>query len=200
MDVNLLESVIALGSSQVGRYLATGEVPVPTGNDHRSIVPYGTFPCADGFVNIAVGNDALWRRFCSALDAPDLGADARFATNEGRVTHRADLDTLLLPALARHPRADLMTRLDTAGVPCGPVNDLADVFSDPHVQARGVAVPVPHPTLGETTVTSPPWRFGGQALPVRRAPPTPGQHTAEVLAELGLSAGVSPGGSAPASD
>ncbi|MDR6219888.1 CoA transferase [Deinococcus soli (ex Cha et al. 2016)] len=200
VDVNLLESVIALGSSQVGRYLATGEVPVPTGNDHRSIVPYGTFPCADGFVNIAVGNDALWRRFCAALDDADLGADARFATNEGRVTHRADLDTRLLPALARHTRADLMTRLEVAGVPCGPVNDLADVFRDPHVQARGVAVPVPHPNLGETTVTSPPWRFGGDALPVRRAPPTPGQHTAEILAELGFSADLSAAEPAPEPD
>ncbi len=200
VDVNLLESVIALGSSQVGRYLATGEVPVPTGNDHRSIVPYGTFPCADGFVNIAVGNDALWRRFCAALDDPDLGADARFATNEGRVTQRADLDRLLLPALARHPRADLMIRLEVAGVPCGPVNDLSDVFNDPHVQARGVAVPVPHPTLGETTVTSPPWRFGGEALPVRLAPPTPGQHTGEVLSELGLSPEISSAAPAPAPD
>ncbi|MFC3602420.1 CaiB/BaiF CoA transferase family protein [Deinococcus soli (ex Cha et al. 2016)] len=200
VDVNLLESVIALGSSQVGRYLATREVPVPTGNDHRSIVPYGTFPCADGFVNIAVGNDALWRRFCVALDDPELGADPRFATNEGRVTHRADLDTRLLPALARHTRADLMIRLEVAGVPCGPVNDLSDVFRDPHVQARGVAVPVPHPTLGETTVTSPPWRFGGEALPVRRAPPTPGQHTGEVLSELGLSPEISTAGPAPEPD
>lgn len=137
-------------------------------------------------MNIAVGNDALWRRFCAALNDPDLGADARFTTNEGRVTHRADLDHLLLPALARHTRADLMTRLEVAGVPCGPVNDLSDVFNDPHVQARGVAVPVPHPTLGETTVTSP-LALRRRGPPVRLAPPTPGQHTREVLSELGLS-------------
>ncbi|MBX8464715.1 CoA transferase [Deinococcus sp. RIT780] len=202
VDVNLLESVVALGSSQVGRFLATGEVPTPTGNDHRSIVPYGTFPCADGFVNIAVGNDALWRRFCEALDLTDLGADARLVTNEGRVTHRADLDARMLPGLARHSRQEVMDRLERAGVPCGPVNDLAEVFADPHVQARGVAVTVPHPTLGETTVTSPPWRFGGEALPVRRAPPTPGQHTAEVLAELGVGepVGSTPAVPEPASD
>ena len=202
VDVNLLESVVALGSSQVGRFLATGEVPGRTGNDHRSIVPYGTFPCADGFVNIAVGNDALWRRFCAALDLTDLGADARLVTNEGRVTHRADLDARMLPGLARYSRQEIMDRLERAGVPCGPVNDLAEVFADPHVQARGVAVTVPHPTLGETTVTSPPWRFGGEALPVRRAPPTPGQHTAEVLAELGLGepVGSTPAAPEPASD
>ncbi|THF86573.1 CoA transferase [Deinococcus sp. KSM4-11] len=184
VDVNLLESVISLGSSQVGRYLATGEVPVPVGNDHRSIVPYGTVRCGDGYLNIAVGNDALWRRFCAALGLTALGADDRFATNEGRVTHREALDTLMLGGLSAFTRQEIMERLDVAGVPCGPVNDLAEVFADPHVQARGVAVTVPHPTLGETTVTSPPWRFGGEALPVRRAPPTPGQHTAEVLAEL----------------
>ncbi|GHF50103.1 formyl-CoA transferase [Deinococcus metalli] len=185
VDVNLLESVISLGSSQVGRYLATGEVPVPVGNDHRSIVPYGTVRCGDGYVNIAVGNDALWRRFCAALELTELGADPRFATNEGRVEHRAALDARMVGALAAFTRQELMERLDVAGVPCGPVNDLAEVFADPHVQGRGVAVTVPHPTLGETTVTSPPWRFDGEALPVRRAPPTPGQHTAEVLAELG---------------
>ncbi|WP_309570355.1 CoA transferase [Deinococcus sp.] len=184
VDVNLLESVISLGSSQVGRYLATGEVPAPIGNDHRSIVPYGTVRCGDGFVNIAVGNDALWRRFCGALNLTELGTEARFATNEGRVEHREELDVLMLGALSDFTRQEVMDRLDVAGVPCGPVNDLAEVFADPHVQARGVAVTVPHPTLGETTVTSPPWRFGGEALPVRRAPPTPGQHTAEILAEL----------------
>jgi crotonobetainyl-CoA:carnitine CoA-transferase CaiB-like acyl-CoA transferase len=184
LDVNLLESVIALGSSQVGRYLATGEVPVPVGNDHRSIVPYGTVACGDGFVNIAVGNDTLWRRFCAALELSELGAEARFATNEGRVNSRAELDTLMLRGLARFTRQEVMDRLEVAGVPCGPVYDMAEVFADPHVRARGVAVEVAHPTLGTTTVTAPPWTIGGQTPPVRRAPPTLGQHTAEVLGEL----------------
>ncbi|CAM3573116.1 CaiB/BaiF CoA transferase family protein [Deinococcus frigens] len=184
VDVNLLESVIALGSSQVGRYLATGEIPVPVGNDHRSIVPYGTVACGDGFVNIAVGNDALWRRFCAALDLTELDADPRFATNEGRVKGRAELDTLMLGGLARLTRQDIMDRLERTGVPCGPVNNMAEVFDDPHVRARGVAVEVEHASLGHTTVTSPPWDIGGRTLPVRRAPPTLGQHTAEVLGEL----------------
>jgi crotonobetainyl-CoA:carnitine CoA-transferase CaiB-like acyl-CoA transferase len=184
VDVNLLESVIALGSSQVGRYLATGEIPVPVGNDHRSIVPYGTVACGDGFVNIAVGNDALWRRFCAALELGELGADPRFATNEGRVEHRTELDTLMLGGLARFTRQDIMERLERAGVPCGPVYDMAEVFADPHVQARGVAVDIEHASLGHTTVTSPPWEIAGRSLPVRRAPPTLGQHTAEVLGEL----------------
>ena len=184
LDVNLLESVIALGSSQTGRYLATGEVPVPVGNEHRSIVPYGTYRCGDGFINIAAGNDSLWRRLGTALGRPDLAEDGRFATNELRVRHRPDLEAQLAGALSHFTREELTRRLGEAGVPCGPVNDMAEVFADPHVQARGVAVTVPHPTLGHTTVTAPPWRFGDTELPVRLAPPTLGQHTEEILAEL----------------
>lgn len=184
LDVNLLESVIALGSSQVSRYLTAGQVPGPQGNDHPSIVPYGTFECADGLVNLAVGNDSLWRRFCEALGFTSLGDNPAYATNEGRVRLRAELNAELFPALLTLTRAEITERLSAAGVPCGPVNNLAETFADPHVQARGVAVRVPHAALGETTVTAPPWEIGGGAPPVRRAPPTLGQHTAEVLAEL----------------
>ncbi|WP_291426575.1 CaiB/BaiF CoA-transferase family protein [Deinococcus sp.] len=188
IDVNLLEGVIALGTSQISRYLAGGEIPKTQGNDHASIVPYGTFECSDGMINLAVGNDSLWRKFCAALEFTALLANPDYATNEGRVDHRAALNTELLPGLRRFTRAEITRRLDAAGVPCGPVYTIKEVFEDPHVQARGVAVTVPHPTLGETTVTSPPWDFGGVRPPVRRAPPTPGQHTAEILAELGRTA------------
>ncbi|MGI8748811.1 MAG: CaiB/BaiF CoA transferase family protein, partial [Deinococcus sp.] len=186
LDVNLLESVIALGSSQVSRYLAGGEVPRPMGNDHRSIVPYGTFKCGDGFINLAVGNDSLWRRFCAALELPELAADPRYATNEGRVARRLELNEALLGGMARFNRAEVTVRLEAAGVPCGPVYDMAEVFADPHVREQGIAVSVPHHTLGRTTVTAPPWSLNGQRPPVRRGPPALGEHTAEVLAELGL--------------
>ncbi|GGI86775.1 CoA transferase [Deinococcus wulumuqiensis] len=189
VDVNLLEGVISLGTSQVSRYLTGGQIPGPQGNDHPSIVPYGTFDCADGRINLAVGNDSLWARFCAALGFTALAANPLYATNEGRVRCREALNAELFPALLGLTRAELSERLNAAGVPCGPVNDMHEVFEDPHVQARGVAVRVPHASLGETTVTSPPWRFGGESLPVRRGPPTPGQHTAEVLAELGIEPG-----------
>lgn len=189
VDVNLLEGVISLGTSQVSRYLTGGQIPGPQGNDHPSIVPYGTFDCADGRINLAVGNDSLWARFCAALGFTALAANPLYATNEGRVRRREALNAELFPALLGLTRAELSERLNAAGVPCGPVNDMHEVFEDPHVQARGVAVRVPHASLGETTVTSPPWRFGGESLPVRRGPPTPGQHTAEVLAELGIEPG-----------
>ncbi len=186
VDVNLLEAVIALGTSQVSRYLATGEIPTPMGNDHRSIVPYGTFACGDGFVNVAVGNDSLWRRFCAALELQGLAADPALASNEGRVAGRERLNAALLSGMAHFTRHEVMTRLDAAGVPCGPVYDMKGVFEDEHVKDQGIAVTVPHATLGQTTVTAAPWSFGGVRPPVRRGPPVLGEHTAEVLSELGL--------------
>jgi crotonobetainyl-CoA:carnitine CoA-transferase CaiB-like acyl-CoA transferase len=185
-DVNLLEGVIALGTSQVSRYLAAGEVPSPMGNDHRSIVPYGTFECGDGFVNVAVGNDSLWRRFCAALDLPELAADPALATNEGRVARRLPLNAALLAGMTRFTRREVMRRLDAAGVPCGPVYNMKDVFEDEHVKDQHIAVTVPHATLGQTVVTAAPWSFDGARPPVRRGPPVLGEHTAEVLRELGL--------------
>ncbi|GAA5501179.1 acetyl-CoA:oxalate CoA-transferase [Deinococcus xinjiangensis] len=184
IDVNLLEGVISLGTSQVSRYLSGGQIPVPQGNDHPSIVPYGTFECGDGLINLAVGNDSLWRKFCEALGFTTLGANPLYATNEGRVHHRAGLNAEMYPALRQYTRAEVTERLEAAGVPCGPVYNMQEVFADPHVQERGVAVSVPHATLGETTVTTPPWLFDDQRPPVRRAPPAAGQHTAEILAEL----------------
>lgn len=184
IDVNLLEGVISLGTSQVSRYLSGGQIPVPQGNDHPSIVPYGTFECGDGLINLAVGNDSLWRKFCEALGFTALGTNPLYATNEGRVHHRAALNAEMYPALRQYTRAEVTERLEAAGVPCGPVYNMQEVFADPHVQERGVAVSVPHATLGETTVTTPPWLFDDQRPPVRRAPPAAGQHTAEILAEL----------------
>ncbi|WP_425147808.1 CaiB/BaiF CoA transferase family protein [Deinococcus sp.] len=186
VDVNLLEAVIALGSSQVSRYLTTGEIPVPTGNDHRSIVPYGTFPCKDGFINVAVGNDSLWRRFCTALELTELGADPLLASNEGRVARRTELTAALEAGMRGFTRQEVLRRLDAAGVPCGPVYNMQDVFEDEHVKDQGLAVSVPHATLGQTTVTAAPWSFDGVRPPVRRGPPALGEHTAEILAELGL--------------
>lgn len=184
VDVNLLESMMSLGTYQLSRYLNAGEVAERLGNEHRSIVPYGLFQCRDGYVNLAVGNDSLWRRFCAGLDLSDLLADQRYATNAGRVAHREELVPALTTRLATFTRAQVMTRLQEAGVPCGPVYDVRETFEDPHVQARHLAVPVAHPTLGEVVTTPPPWEFDGQRLPVRRAPPTLGQDAQDIRSEL----------------
>ncbi|AFZ68672.1 CaiB/BaiF CoA transferase family protein [Deinococcus peraridilitoris] len=184
VDVNLLEGMMSLGTYQLSRYLNAGEVAERLGNEHRSIVPYGLFRCQDGFINLAVGNDGLWRRFCSGLDMHDLLADERYLTNAGRVAHRDELVPELTARFGRFSRVEVMKRLQQAGVPCGPVYDVRETFEDPHVQARELTVPVSHPTLGEVTLTSPPWEFDGQHLPIRRAPPTLGQHDAEIRSEL----------------
>ncbi len=193
LEVNLLESVIALGANQISSYLAAGEVPTAPGLRHRSIVPYGTFPCQDGFINVAVGNDSLWYKFCLALGAPELASNPAYARNEQRVERRAEVEAHTLALLTSVDRAELLRRLDAAGVPSGPVYNVAEVFADPHVQARGVALSLPHALLGHTTVTAPPWEFDGERPPVRLPPPALGQHTAEILSELGLSAQLSKG-------
>ncbi|UTA52261.1 CoA transferase [Deinococcus radiodurans] len=137
VDVNLLEGVISLGTSQVSRYLTGGQIPGPQGNDHPSIVPYGTFECADGLINLAVGNDSLWEKFCAALGFGSLAANPLYATNEGRVRRREELNAELFPALMGFTRAQLSEKLEAAGVPCGPVNNMHEVFEDPMSRRAG---------------------------------------------------------------
>jgi crotonobetainyl-CoA:carnitine CoA-transferase CaiB-like acyl-CoA transferase len=190
IDIALLDVQVASLANQALIYLVTGEGPPRLGNAHPNIVPYQSFATADGHVIVAVGNDAQYRRFCEVLGRPELGTDPRYATNARRVENRAELVPRLAEALRARPSAYWLGRLAEVGVPCGPINELEQVFSDPQVQARGVRMELPHPTAGRVPLVASPMHL--EATPPRyvRPPPTLGQHTEEVLCErLGLTLG-----------
>jgi crotonobetainyl-CoA:carnitine CoA-transferase CaiB-like acyl-CoA transferase len=186
VDIAMLDSVAALLTYQAGTYFATGTAPGRIGNRHPTIVPYETFAASDGEFVIAVGNDDLWRRFCAvaALDRDD----ERFTTNRLRVTRYAELRPILTERLRTETRQSWIERLTAAGVPCGSVRNLEEVFSDPQISAREMIARVEHPTVGALQLLGIPIKLSDTPGAVRTAPPTLGQHTASVLEhDLGLS-------------
>ncbi len=180
IEVNLLESMIALGTYQVSRYLNAGEEPERLGNEHRSIVPYGTYKTSDSFVNIAAGNDSLYQKLCLALNATDL-LEPRFATNQQRLSHRLEITQRLEAHLAGFSSDEAILCLQSAGVPCGAVWSVAQALESDWAKSRGVVQTVQHPELGEVRLTAPPFEFDGQALPIRQAPPRLNEHRHEIL-------------------
>ena len=178
VDVGMLDSVAALLTYQAGIYFATDTAPQRLGNRHPTIVPYETFSASDGDFVLAVGNDDLWRRFCVAADL-DLGD--RFATNRQRVAGYAELRPLLAARLRTRTRAQWIEALTAAGVPCGSVRDLAELFADPQIAARQMVQDVTHATLGTIRVLGTPLKLSDTPASIRSAPPTLGQHTAQVL-------------------
>ena len=189
LDLALLDSQIALLAYQNTNYFATGKSPSRIGNLHPNIVPYQPFHTADGEVIIACGNDNLYRKFCEAAGCPELAGDARFATNGKRVENRAELTRLLQGIFTKRPTQDWLELLEAAGVPNGPINDVAQVFEEPQVKARGVRVELEHAAAGKLPTVASPMRFSGTPLEHKLAPPLLGQHTEEILRErLGRSA------------
>ena len=188
LDTSMLGGQVALLTYQAGILFATGQTPEPLGNAHPIVAPYDTYPTADGYVNLAVGNDALWQRFCAAFALPDAAADPRFATNAGRITHLEPLNAIVNGVLSALPTAEVVARLDAFSVPCGPIHDVAEVFADPQTRAQDLVQEIPHPTLGTVSLTGFPYQFHGTPLAIRLPPPLLGQHTAEVLAEAGYAA------------
>jgi crotonobetainyl-CoA:carnitine CoA-transferase CaiB-like acyl-CoA transferase len=183
LDLALLDSQIALLAYQNTNYFATGKPPARIGNLHPNIVPYQPFRTADGEVIIACGNDNLYRKFCDAAGCPELAGDARFATNGKRVENRAELTRLLQDIFATRSTHEWLARLEAAGVPNGPINDLAQVFEEPQVRARGVRVELDHPVAGKLPTVASPMRFSGTPLEYKLAPPTLGEHTEQILRE-----------------
>jgi glutaryl-CoA transferase len=180
VDLALLDVQVAGLANLAENQLVTGRPPRRLGNAHASIVPYQAFATRDGHVVVAVGNDGQFARLCEVAGRPDLPRDPRFATNAARVEHRGALVPVLAALLAGRTSQEWMAALEEAGVPCGPINDLAQVFDDPQIVARGMRAEVPHPLAGKVPVVGSPIHLS--ETPVEYgAPPLLGEHTAEVL-------------------
>jgi formyl-CoA transferase len=189
VEVCLYDSGIAMLINVASNYLVSGKDARRYGNGHPSVVPYTTYPTADGLIALAVGNDGQFVRFAETVGHPEWGRDSRFARNPDRVTNREALDALIAQALRREKSAAWIGKLRAAGVPCGPINSVAEALNDPHTLARDMVRTVKHPKVGDLRMVGIPFRFSGTPEGIRRAPPLLGQHTDEVLGtDLGLSA------------
>lgn len=185
IDTSLLDGQVALLTFQAQRYFITGQAPTWGGNRHPLIAPYELFRTKDSYINIAVGNDSLWARFCQALGLEEYINDPRFKTNPDRLANREALIAIIEERFSRSTTEELVQLLETAGVPCGAVRNLAEVFADPQVAHLGLVQTMHHPTVGELRQTGIPYRFSETPGALRLPPPLLGQHTDEVLRDLG---------------
>ena len=189
VEVCLYDSGLAMLINVASNYLVSGKDARRFGNGHPSIVPYTTYPAADGLIAVAVGNDGQFVRFAETVRHPEWARDPRFAKNPDRVTNREALDDLIAQALKRETSSIWIEKLRAAGVPCGPINSVAEALTDPHTLARGMVRTVKHPKVGDLRMLGIPFRLSATPEAIRRAPPLLGQHTEEVLgADLGFSA------------
>ena len=189
IDMALLDVQVACLANQAMNYLTTGTPPRRLGNAHPNIVPYQDFPTADGDFILTVGNDGQFRKFAEVAGQPQWADDPRFATNKLRVANRAELIPLIRQATVFKTTAEWVSQLEQAGVPCGPINDLAQMFADPQVKARGLAIDIPHSLGGSVPQVASPIRLSETPVEYRNAPPLLGEHTEQVLGGvLGLGA------------
>ena len=184
IDMALLDTQVAMLANVGSNYLNSGTPPKRWGNAHANIVPYQTFACADGHLIVAAGNDSQYQKFVEAGGRAELASDPRFATNPQRVQHRDVLVPLLAEMVRTRSRADWIAQLEAVGVPCGPINDVGEVFDNPQVQARGMAVQMAHPGAGSVPLVRSPMKLSATPAVADLAPPLLGQHTDEVLREL----------------
>jgi crotonobetainyl-CoA:carnitine CoA-transferase CaiB-like acyl-CoA transferase len=188
IDLALLDTQVAVLANQAMNYLVTGAAPQRLGNAHPNIVPYQAFAASDGHIIIAVGNENQFARMCEVIGRPELASDERFATNAARVNNREELVGILRAILATRTTREWLDALERAGVPCGPINTVADVFADPQVQARGLRLDLPHPSIGSVPSVANPIRYSATPISYAAAPPALGADTDEVLRDvLGIS-------------
>jgi formyl-CoA transferase len=187
IDMALLDVQVAMLANLSSSYFVSEAAPGRMGNAHMNIVPYHVFRAADEFLIVAVGNDGQFASFCRVLGRPEWAADPRFATNPQRVRHRDLMVSMITERLAARPAREWLAELEVSNVPCGPINDLPQVFADPQVRHRGMQVKAPHPRAGEVTMVRNPIRFSATPIAHDRAPPLLGEHTDQVLHDvLGL--------------
>ena len=184
IDMALLDVQVAMLANMNANFLVSGTPPARWGNAHPNIVPYQTFKTSDSWIIVGVGNDAQFRKFVEVGACPELALDPRFATNPQRVNHRDTLVPILAAIVERRSKADWIAALESAGVPCGPINDLGEVFEDPQVVAREMQVKVAHPLAGEVKLVRSPIKMSVTPPEVTGHPPLLGEHTEAVLQEL----------------
>lgn len=189
VDASMLDGQVSWLTYQAGRYLTSGDVPEKIGSGHPLIVPYQAFKAKDAYINIAVGNDNLWQKFCEATGLQDIVSDPKFATNAQRVKNRSEVVGVISPVIAAKTMDEWLDILEKAGIPCGPIYTIDRIFSDPQVIARDMLVELEHPKCGKIKVTGAPIKFSTTPAEVKNPPPTLGQHNEEVLKELGFSSG-----------
>jgi formyl-CoA transferase len=184
IDMALFDAIVAFNANQILNFWCSGEVPKRYGNAHANIVPYEVFPSADGHIILAVGNDGQFASFCAVAGRPELAVDPRFRTNPDRVRHRPVLVPIVQDIVRTQGSRWWIERLEAAGVPCGPINDMGQVFEDPQVRHRGMRVDIPHPLGVDVPTVASPMRFSATPVAYDRPPPMLGEHTDAVLGEL----------------
>ncbi len=185
IDIGMLDVGVSFLANQAMNYLVSGKPPRRSGNAHPNIQPQDVFRARDGYLVLAVGNDDQFARFCDVIERPDLAKDERFRTNAGRVRNNTTLTPILVEVLATRDRDHWVENCALAGVPCGPINTVPEALADPQVKHRSMRIDIPHPVAGSVPQVASPMRFRHAPLSHDRAPPLLGEHTEEILRELG---------------
>ncbi len=181
IDTALLDTIVAFNANQVVSWFCSGRIPIRWGNAHAQVVPYEVFATSDGHIILAVGNDGQFERFCEVAGCPELAQEPRFKTNSARIVHRAELIPLIQEIMRTRSKREWIEALEAATVPCGPINNMKEVFEDPQVRHRGLRVDMPHPSGGAAPVVASPLRLSQTPVEYRLAPPLLGQHNEEIL-------------------
>ena len=184
IDCALLDTIVAFNANQIVSYFCSGRIPIRYGNAHAQVVPYEVFPTADGHIILAIGNDGQFQRFCEVAGCVELAEEPRFKTNTQRIVHRAELIPLIAEVMRTRSKQEWIEMLEAATVPCGPINNMKEVFEDAQVRHRELRVDIPHPSGGVAPVVANPMRFSGTPVEYRLAPPLLGQHNDEIYRGL----------------
>jgi crotonobetainyl-CoA:carnitine CoA-transferase CaiB-like acyl-CoA transferase len=188
IDIAMFDTLAGSLINQSMNYLISGKTPCRSGNRHPNIQPQDVVPCRDGYIALAVGNDGQFAALCKVIGKESWAQDARYARNRARVDNRDDLLKALTDVFKTEGRAHWVAKLDDAGVPCGPINTVADLLADPQIAARQMLLDLPHPQSGKVPLVASPMKFRDAQISYERAPPLLGQHAGEILAELGYTA------------